>query len=391
MPYNINVPAFITLVIYPLFLALLLVYYCFHNSLGWFEFGFLVAGYYGAQMAVCVGLHRLWSHNAFQTNKYVEFVLVMLTAGALQGPVLAWASDHYKHHSFTDKDQDPHTPLKYKSRIKGFLWAHMGWMLFGEDRYKHIDRVTIVKLGRNKLLRWQLKYYWKLAILMNALVPAVLGLMVGGTMHNAFAGFLFLGVGRALQQQATFCVNSLCHFMGNRKYYKGTARDIWWMAIFLLGENWHNFHHAFPSDYRNGSRWYHMDINKWIIYTLSKLGLAHSLDRTAEVRVQAKMRETSLYFISLRQEKLNNLTDKASDLLKAMQNKLTELDSSKVMLQKRFAQSLVEVNHSLESIFDKLKEALNLSDAPSEKWLQAVADQLQELENKVSKLYRVLA
>lgn len=388
MPQNLNVPAFITLVVYPIFLLCLGGYFFSNYHVGWFEVLFAIVGYYGSQIGVCVGLHRLWSHNAFKTNKYVEFVLVMLTAGALQGPVLAWASDHYKHHSFTDKDQDPHTPLKYKNRIKGFLWSHMGWMLFGEDRFKHINRVTMVKLGRNQMLRWQLKHYWKLAIFMNTAVPAVLGFVVGGTLYSAFAAFLFVGLGRMLQQQATFCVNSLCHFVGTRKYYKGTARDIWWMMPFLLGENWHNFHHAFPSDYRNGAKWYQMDVSKWIIYLMYKLGLAHSLDVTPEIRVQAKMKETAAYLSLERQEKLKTLEEKATELINMLQNKINEFENSRVNLKKQFAQSLSELNAFLKPTFEQLKQALQLPEAPSEKWLDSMSRQLKAAEKRLYKLCR---
>lgn len=95
-------------------------------------------------------------------------------------------------------------------------------------------------------------------------------------------------VGYLIEQHATFSVNSLCHFVGSKKYYKGTTGDIWWMALFLLGENWHNFHHAFPLDYRNGVKWYYFDVHKWIINVMSKLGLAWNLEVTPEIRIQAK-------------------------------------------------------------------------------------------------------
>ncbi|KAJ6644857.1 Exodeoxyribonuclease 7 small subunit, partial [Pseudolycoriella hygida] len=150
-------------------------------------------GYYGSNITVGVGLHRLWSHHTFKTNRVVEFILAVMAAATLQGPVLSWASNHYKHHSFTDKEQDPHSPLKFSNKILGFLWSHIGWMII-DGSYKSIDRITMVKLGRNKILKWQLKYYWEIAIFMNSVVPMIIGYLLGGTLIAAYAGFLFIGI-----------------------------------------------------------------------------------------------------------------------------------------------------------------------------------------------------
>ena len=259
---NINFTAFFALIIYPSILITLIVKYASTYQLGFFELSLFLVGYYIANIAVGLGLHRLWSHGAYKTNKYVEFILAIFSAATLQGPALSWASNHFKHHTYTDTEKDPHTPLAYKNKLMGFLWSHMGWMMTGDGSYKSISKITMVKLGRNKILRWQLKYYWPIAISMNTIFPALLGYIIGGSAVSAFAGFLFIGLGRALQQQATFFVNSLCHFFGSQKYIKGTSRDVWWLFILLLGENWHNFHHAFPSDYRNGVRWHQLDVHK---------------------------------------------------------------------------------------------------------------------------------
>ena len=158
--HNIDWRAAFVLLLYPIILLTLAVKYSGHTQIGIFEISLAIAGYYGSNIAVGIGFHRLWSHNTYKTNKFVEFILVMLTSGTLQGPVLSWASNHYKHHTYTDKDQDPHSPLKYKNRVLGFLWSHIGWMIIGGS-YQPIDKITMVKLGRSKLLKWQLQYYWQ--------------------------------------------------------------------------------------------------------------------------------------------------------------------------------------------------------------------------------------
>jgi len=388
---NINLPAFLTLIVYPIFLVALGVNYALHHEIHGFEITLFICGYYASNIAVGVGLHRLWSHNSFKTNKVVEFILVLFSAATLQGPALSWVSNHCNHHTYTDKDKDPHSPLKFNKGIIGFLWAHLGWMLIGEGSYKSIDRVTMIKHGRNKLLRWQLKYYYSISISMNTLLPMFIGYLVGGTLLSAYTAFLFIGLGRALQQQATFCVNSLCHFVGTKKYYKGTAGDIWWMALFLLGENWHNYHHAFPSDYRNGARWYHFDVHKWIIYSMSKVGLAWNLDITPEVRIKAKMNETKTYLIEGRKVRLNMMQEKIDQLINHLCIKLSELENSSISIKNQVKKSFKEIQGSLSNLAEQLHSStIQLTEQSSEKLLKIANVRIKKAELSISKLYNKL-
>lgn len=383
---KINWPVFIVLIAYPILLISLAIKYNNNFHIGQFEIILFILGYYGSNISVGIGFHRLWSHNTYKTNKFVEFILVMISAGTLQGPVLAWASDHHKHHTYTDKEQDPHSPNKFKNPIIGFLWSHIGWMLFGEGDFKQIDRVTMVKLGKNKLLRWQLKYYWQIALFMTTVMPAIVGFMFGHTLVAMYAGFLFIGLGRTIQQQATFCVNSLCHFTGSKTYSKSTAGDIWWMALFLLGENWHNFHHAFPSDYRNGSKWYHFDVHKWIIFLMSKVGLAWNLERTPEVRIKAKIVETSNQVIEVRKQRLAILQDKANQLVEHIYTKLAELENSSENIRNQLNKSFLETQESLKRMIDYLHSHIKISDNSSDKMLTSMANSLQVKEKIIHKL-----
>lgn len=386
---NIDWRAFFVLVIYPFILLYLAIQYFSEHNIGLFEIGLLIAGYYGSNISVGVGLHRLWSHNAFKTNNFVEFILAVMSAATLQGPILSWASNHYKHHTFTDKEQDPHTPLKFNNRILGFLWAHIGWMIIGGS-YKSIDRITMVKLGRNKILKWQLKYYWEIAIFMNSLFPMLIGYLIGGTLLSAYTGFLFIGCGRAIQQHATFCVNSLCHFVGTQKYTKGTAGDIWWMALFLLGENWHNFHHAFPSDYRNGVKWYHFDVHKWIIYGMSKIGLAWNLERTDKVRIEAKVKETSTYLLEGRKKQLGLLKIKIDQLTELIYVKLQELENSSTSIKGQLYKSFVEIQESLKKQAEQLQLLVQLPEKTSEQLLKITQKKLKDTEAAIYNLYNKL-
>jgi stearoyl-CoA desaturase (delta-9 desaturase) len=387
MSNKINWPSVFVLIIYPAILITLGVNYISDFQFGWFEAGLLISGYYIANITVGIGLHRLWSHDTYKINKYAEFILVLLSAGTLQGPTLSWASNHFKHHTYTDEEEDPHTPKKYKNRLMGFWWSHMGWMLVGEGSYKSIDKITMVKLGRNKMLRWQLKYYWQIATIMNTLLPALIGFAFGKTALAAYAGFLFIGLGRALQQQITFFVNSLCHFAGTQKYINSTAGDIWWLALLLLGENWHNFHHAFPSDYRNGAKWYQLDVHKWIIYLMSRCGLAWDLKRTAPVRVEAKVSQTMEQFINMRKEQLESINTKVNELALIVQEKITEIESSSNKIKDQFRKSLAQTQDNLNNIAALLNQQLKNFENPSERIIKMISKKVKMIEESLNHLH----
>jgi len=385
---KLDFPAVIALIFLPLTLIILGTLYSIDYQLGWLEVLLFVSGYYISNITVGIGLHRLWSHDTYKTNKYVELILAVLAAGTLQGPALSWASNHFKHHTFTDTEKDPHTPLKYENRVKGFFWSHMGWMLAGNGSYKSIDRITMVKLGRNKILRWQLKHYWSLAIAMNTIIPAMVGYIFGGTVLAAYAGFLFIGLGRALQQQVTFFVNSLCHFVGEQPYTKGTSGDVWWLAILLLGENWHNFHHAFPSDYRNGAKWYQMDVHKWIIYLLSKCGLAWDLKRTAKVRVDAKISQTIDQINNMRKEKLEAMQLKVDELVTLYQEKKLELETSSLEAKSRVNKSFTKLQDNLNSLGNQLNVHLRNFDNSSDEIIKIISKKVRKTEISMQKIYK---
>jgi stearoyl-CoA desaturase (delta-9 desaturase) len=385
---KLDFPAVIALIFLPLTLIILGTLYLIDYQLGWLEVLLFVSGYYISNITVGVGLHRLWSHDTYKTNKYVELILAAFAAGTLQGPALSWASNHFKHHTFTDTEKDPHTPLKYENRIKGFFWSHMGWMLAGNGSYKSIDRITMVKLGRNKILRWQLKHYWLLAIAMNTVIPAMVGYIFGGTVLAAYAGFLFIGLGRALQQQVTFFVNSLCHFVGQQPYTKGTSGDVWWLAILLLGENWHNFHHAFPSDYRNGAKWYQTDVHKWIIYLMSKCGLAWDLKRTAKVRVDAKISQTIDQINNLRKEKLEAMQLKVDELVTLYQEKKLELETSSLGVKSKVNKSFTKLQDNLNSLGSQLNTHLRNFDNSSDEIIKIISKKVRKAELSMQKIYQ---
>ncbi len=384
---DINGLSFFVLIIYPIILAILVVEYPFARDTSMFSYLWLIViGYYGANISVGVGVHRLWSHASYKTNKYVEFILMMLFAGTLQGPILSWVSNHIDHHKFTDTDKDPHSPLKYKnSKLLGFFWSHIGWMLVGEGSYKSINRVVMKKLGRNKILKFQLRYYWQCAIFMNLVFPFLLGILFsGGDVFSGYSFVLFIGVGRAVQQEMTFFVNSLCHIFGTKYYTNGTSRDIWWLSFLLLGENWHNFHHAFPSDYRNGSKWYHLDVHKWIIFSMKILGLAKDLHITPKSRILAKMNQVSQNSLAIKKERFVFLENKINELLDVIESNFTNFEDKSCSIKFKIQKSKEYFFKKLSSLkFDLGRFRVDL---PSEEFLDAIAERINKIEIFIGKV-----
>lgn len=377
---KLDLLVFAVLVIYPLYILGLGIWYGMTYGIGKFEIILFFITHYLANISIGVGLHRCWSHGAYKLHKIVEFPLALLSAGTLQGPALVWCSDHYKHHTFTDKEGDPHSPLKYKNPVKGFMWAHIGWMLFGNG-HKQIDKITLAKLGRNKILRWQMKYYWQIAVAMNVVFPLIIGYFAGGmTIKGALAGFIFMGLGRAFQQHITFCINSIMHYVGSTPYAVSTARDSWWLFPFVLGENWHNFHHAFPMDYRNGVKWYQPDIHKWIIWTLEKMGLATAVIRTSDVRIKAKLEETARQKQELYHDKLSFVEEAAAYFAKAASEKLSIAEKSAEALKAGVRKKLEVLQARAQNLADSARASLASTEDLQKTLVNKYNKQLENLQ-----------
>jgi stearoyl-CoA desaturase (delta-9 desaturase) len=387
---KINMQAFFALILLPSILLALCYVYSRNYDIGWYEVLLMIGSYYVCNITVGLGFHRLWSHNSYKTNSVVEFILVLLSAGTLQGPVLAWASDHYRHHTYTDEEQDPHTPLKYSSKIKGLLWSHIGWMIFNTPENKQITKIVIKKLGSNKLLLWQFKYYWQVATFMNVIVAGFAGYLFNNSLQGVFAGIVFIGIGRALQQHATFFINSLCHLFGTRKYSSNTSGDIFWLAPFLLGENWHNFHHAFPMDYRNGFKWYQFDVHKWLIYLMSRVGLAWDLNVTSDVRIQAKAQENSrISTIAAKTEwsnvkvKIDSLKDSVSTIIT---HNLEIVETSSIKMKEEIYKNLEFINNKLNYLSEQARFFMQLPENSSDALIKKATKQIRNFENSINKI-----
>ncbi|KAJ5351918.1 acyl-CoA desaturase [Penicillium brevicompactum] len=215
------------------------------------------------------GYHRLWSHKSYKASTSLQIFLMLFGAGAGQGSIKLWCREHRAHHRYVDTDQDPY------SVQKGLFYSHVGWIIFKDDPNK-IGRVNVEDLKRDPIVAFQADYYWQLFLLMAYMGPTFIAGLGWG---DWLGGYIYGGLlGTALVQQSTFCINSLAHWMGDQPY--GTfksARNCFIVAILTLGEGYHNFHHEFPSDWRNGVHWYEFDPTKWNIWLWTQLGLVTDL------------------------------------------------------------------------------------------------------------------
>ncbi len=225
-------------------------------------------------LAITMGYHRLFAHVAYKAHPIVQFAYLFFGAAAFEQSALKWASQHRDHHLYTDTERDP-----YNIR-QGFWYAHIGWMTLVEHV---LDLSNVHDLEKNKMAQHQHKYYVLWAITAGVLVPCLIGALFG----RLGAAFIIAVCFRiTFVYHATFCINSVCHAFGNSTYEFGSsAKDHWLVALITYGEGYHNFHHRFPSDYRNGIRWYHWDPSKWGIYFLSLLKLADNLKTVSKYKI----------------------------------------------------------------------------------------------------------
>ncbi len=237
------------------------------------------AFYVGATgFSITTGYHRLFAHGSYECSRIVKIFYLLFGAAAFQHSVLSWCSDHRRHHKHLDHDDDPY------SITRGFFWAHMGWLLV-TDHKRAEDFSNIPDLLADPWIRAQHRFYIPIAVIMGFVVPFGLGWSVG----HPWACVLWAGVFRVvLVHHSTFLVNSLAHRLGRRPYLRAiSARDSIVTALLTFGEGYHNFHHRFATDYRNGVGRAAWDPTKWLIRGLEMVGLAWNLSRVPPERIVA--------------------------------------------------------------------------------------------------------
>jgi stearoyl-CoA desaturase (delta-9 desaturase) len=249
----------------------------------WQIWAFAAVMYTLTASSITGGYHRYFAHRAYECRNWLKCYWAIFGGAAFQSSILEWARDHRVHHRFVDSDKDPY------SINKGFWYAHFGWMMTINE-----DTQTLVEpygrdLEKDPIVKFQDDHYVSIAITFGLLMPTVVGYFLG----SAFGGLAVAGFVRIVAlHHGTFFINSWCHFFGRQPYTdENTAKDSFIMAVATFGEGYHNFHHIFAQDYRNGIRWYHWDPTKWMIVFFKWIGGAHSLRSTPWTEIiKAQMR-----------------------------------------------------------------------------------------------------
>ena len=355
------IPAFV-LISTPLAALLIVPYYLWTHSVSWQVWAIFAFFMAWNGLSITVGYHRLWSHRTYQAHPIVKWFFLIGGTLAVQGSVFDWCAGHRLHHRHVDDIyQDPY------SAKRGFWFSHIGWMLKNYPS-GHYDYKNIPDLKADPVLVAQDKYYALWILLANIGLPALFGWMVGdiaGTL--VLAGLLRL----VLSHHFTFFINSLCHMFGTRPYTDtNTARDNPILAIFTWGEGYHNYHHFFQYDYRNGVKWWQYDPSKWIIYGLSKIGLTWDLKRIPDVTIQHAQTEMAF---KLAEKKVatfsGNLTsdfqaikDRLNSEQQAFKQTIAEWQALKTqaieMKKNEFAQRIHEVDGKLKDQFSGIEDKL---------------------------------
>ena len=292
--YNGSMVVFLTII--PIIGIVGTSFYVYYNGIELFEPILLISLWFFTGMGITMGYHRLFAHKSYRTNTILEWILMIFGSIALENTILKWSSDHRRHHSLSDTDDDPYT-IK-----KGFWHAHIGWILKNTDPEK--EKISGVKdLEKKSAVIFQNKYYFHIAFVGGFLIPLAIGFYYNRPLGGLLWG-TFLRI--TLVHHATFFINSLCHYSGKRTYdVNSTSRDSWFVSLFTFGEGYHNYHHKFPSDYRNGIKWYAYDPSKWLIKVFSYFKITSNLIRTNDYLILQSRFEVISYTITEKVKKSN--------------------------------------------------------------------------------------
>jgi stearoyl-CoA desaturase (delta-9 desaturase) len=356
------------ILVYPVVAIGASVWYGMNYGITWAEIGAAIFCWAATATGIGAGYHRLFSHKGYKAHASVRFVLAMLGAAAAQNSAIAWCSDHRYHHLHTDTDNDPYNAKR------GFWYSHLGWILF---QGKHGDLYeNVPDLRRDPILAFQHKYWLPLAFGVNFLLVGLCALVLG----NPLGMFVIAGMLRVLVvQHFTFCINSLAHIWGKQPYsHATTARDNWFLSLVTLGEGYHNYHHSFQWDYRNGPRWYNWDPNKWIIWMLSCVGLATGLRRTPmDVVLHTRFEEGRRGFL----DRLGSWGDsKQAEWSLAIEQKKTQLRTQR----DDFIQGIRQGQLALHDQLVSAEAALEVDLAELKVLRQALTDRMKTLQQTAS-------
>ncbi|HIA40502.1 MAG TPA: acyl-CoA desaturase [Candidatus Poseidoniales archaeon] len=278
--YNINWLNAVFLLGIPVLATVAALWHGITFGIGSTEVIVFVVWYLFCGMSITAGYHRLFSHRSYSASRPVVLFYSLFGAGAFQNSIIEWCSDHRNHHKFTDSDDDPYNALR------GFFWSHMGWVIMQKEDGDN-DFSNVRDLQADPILAWQHRHIFLIGFIVGMVLPGAIGFAIGG-LGTGIGCFIWGGLLRTVfVHHGTFLINSAAHIWGTQPYMTtNTSKDSAFLSLFTFGEGYHNFHHAFQADYRNGYKWYHWDLSKWLISALSILRLSSGLKRTPKASIE---------------------------------------------------------------------------------------------------------
>jgi stearoyl-CoA desaturase (delta-9 desaturase) len=263
-------------------------------GMGWTDLALFVVFYYVSGLGITIGYHRLFTHGSFKANRPLRIGLAIAGSMAIEGPVIRWVADHRRHHAYSDRDGDPHSPWRYGETtgalMKGLFWAHLGWMF--DEMHTNRDKYT-PDLMRDKDVRFVDKLFPVWLLLSLLLPPAIAGL-ISMSWSAALSAFFWASLVRIfLLHHVTWSINSICHMIGERPFQaRDKSANFWPLAVLSFGESWHNMHHADPTAARHGVLRGQLDTSARIIWFFERFGWATNVrwpkpERLEKLRAQA--------------------------------------------------------------------------------------------------------
>ncbi len=258
--------------------------------LGWSDVIIAFVMYAITGHGITVGFHRYFTHKSFKPNRAVKIALGIAGSMAIQGPVVRWVADHRKHHKFSDRDGDPHSPWRYGTTVpalvKGLFYAHMGWLFDTEQTSQRQYAPDLLK--DRDIVRISRAFPWLVAA--SLILPAVAGGLVTWSWQGAVTAFFWASLVRVgLLHHVTWSINSICHAVGERPFKsRDKSGNVWWLAIPSMGESWHNLHHADPTCARHGVLRGQVDTSARTIWVFEKLGWVSAVRWPVKERLDMK-------------------------------------------------------------------------------------------------------
>jgi stearoyl-CoA desaturase (Delta-9 desaturase) len=276
----------------PPLLFVIVGWQAWNHELHWRDVAIFLIMYIPVGLGVTVGFHRLLTHRSFKTSAGMRGLLAILGTMSVEGPVINWVADHRKHHAYSDRLGDPHSPHVdhgggWRGAVRGLGHAHLGW-LFNHSQRGARDRFApdlvadpVISFVDATFVLWSL---------VGLAIPFGLGVLIGGTVGAGLEGMLWGGVARIfLLHHVTYSINSLCHFFGRRPFATDDqSRNLLWLAPLSFGEAWHNNHHAFPTSAIHGLGRREIDFSGILISGLERTGLAWDVQRVSSERRAAR-------------------------------------------------------------------------------------------------------